>query len=533
MEPVNDERNNMSDSKSLFKEWLEKLQQESWQLELLISGFALYGIYEGKSVLNVIYNYYDLNTYGPFAGFIWIFWFALTCGWFIFFINLLIHVILRGMWIGAIGLRYVSGEIDYEKLNYSEYFTKYLKNKVGTYDDFIERLEKICSVLFAYTFLLFLLFMSLILFGAFLGFILISIAKIFGESEMTESIITIVVVGYQFLGLLVFIDFISLGGFKRIKDPTISRIYSWIYRFFSTITLSFLYRPLLYNFIDHKYTRRLFFLSIPYILVIVLSWALFTNNNYPHFPLYKTSVKVGSIINDFNYNDRMNTILTNETDAIKSKKKGKMADFILSKYYMDEPFPSLFCAIYPSDQDLLLHKKKMYPFFEGGFRWNLFIGGEYDDPDQEKYEDKLSGQILAVRKYSATLKDSLKILNDTCLRDEVVHKISLLKDSIAVLEKNKNKKVEEWNQVKMLSIKDTLQSLVKIYVDEINYSDSIVCHFYIHPNLGEKGLLCHFNSASITKGLHNLKIERIKYSENEDTDSLFTDTVILPFIKIN
>jgi hypothetical protein len=33
------------DSKSVFKEWLEKLQQESWQLELLISGFVAFGIY--------------------------------------------------------------------------------------------------------------------------------------------------------------------------------------------------------------------------------------------------------------------------------------------------------------------------------------------------------------------------------------------------------------------------------------------------------------------------------------------------------
>ena len=27
-----------------FKAWLDKLQQESWQLELIISGFAIYGL---------------------------------------------------------------------------------------------------------------------------------------------------------------------------------------------------------------------------------------------------------------------------------------------------------------------------------------------------------------------------------------------------------------------------------------------------------------------------------------------------------
>jgi len=57
-------------------------------------------------------------------------------------------------------LRHVSGEIDYERLNYSHFFTNYLEKKVGDYDDFIERLERICSVIFSYTFLLFLLFLS-------------------------------------------------------------------------------------------------------------------------------------------------------------------------------------------------------------------------------------------------------------------------------------------------------------------------------------------------------------------------------------
>ena len=124
MAPINQNENKTSDNKSLFKEWLEKLQQESWQLELLISGFALYGIYEGKSVLDDLSNYIDINTYQVFKVFTQVLWFALSCGWFIFFINLLLHVILRGMWIGAIGLRYVSGAIDYEKLNYSEYYCK-------------------------------------------------------------------------------------------------------------------------------------------------------------------------------------------------------------------------------------------------------------------------------------------------------------------------------------------------------------------------------------------------------------------------
>ncbi|MGB5377935.1 hypothetical protein [Muriicola sp.] len=35
--------NNPQDTK--FKQWLDILQQESWQLELIISGFAIYGLF--------------------------------------------------------------------------------------------------------------------------------------------------------------------------------------------------------------------------------------------------------------------------------------------------------------------------------------------------------------------------------------------------------------------------------------------------------------------------------------------------------
>ena len=64
-------------------------------------------------------------------------------------LNLIIHVVLRSLWIGALGLRYISGDIDIEKLNYSKRFTNYLKKKIGSFDDYIEKLEKLCSVIFA------------------------------------------------------------------------------------------------------------------------------------------------------------------------------------------------------------------------------------------------------------------------------------------------------------------------------------------------------------------------------------------------
>jgi len=103
--------------KSFFSEWLEQLQQESWQLELLISGLALFGIWESQNVI-VRFDYYiDVFATSDFRPYLSIFRHLLWSSWAIFLLNLLIHIILRGFWIGAIGLRYVSGDIDFDTLN--------------------------------------------------------------------------------------------------------------------------------------------------------------------------------------------------------------------------------------------------------------------------------------------------------------------------------------------------------------------------------------------------------------------------------
>ncbi len=198
------------DRKSFFSEWLEKLQQESWQLELLISGLALYGIYESQDLLIELKIYVRNRFEGQTLGVLWFLLRTLGVGWKIFFINLLIHIILRSLWIGAIGLRYVSQEIDYDALNYSEYFTKMLESRVGKFDDFIERLEKICSVLFAYTFLLFLLFFS------FSFFILqIGLTQNFAEnlSGWQSFLANAIRIAHILVGFVVFFDFVTLGIF--------------------------------------------------------------------------------------------------------------------------------------------------------------------------------------------------------------------------------------------------------------------------------------------------------------------------------
>ncbi|MDG1573172.1 hypothetical protein OZ410_12650 [Robiginitalea sp. M366] len=265
--------NNPQDAK--FKKWLDVLQQESWQLELIISGFAIYGLFAiiGPIELAGMEADNDNNLYRKllFQG--------LEVSWYIITINLIAHVILRGLWIGAIGLRYVSGEIDYDKLRYSPKFTRHLQRRVGSFDNYVATLEKYCSVIFAVTFLLVFYLLGLL--------ILVCCFTLLGLwldqddlSNALRSWVIIPMIIFLALGMiLTFIDFATQGWLKRIT--WIARIYYPFYWVFKYLTLSFLYRPMVYNFLDTRFGKRLNWLVVPlYLGIVILAGTGFSTSNY-------------------------------------------------------------------------------------------------------------------------------------------------------------------------------------------------------------------------------------------------------------
>ena len=246
-----------------FTQWLETLQQESWQLELLISGFVIFllaGVYQPIAklefdiqVLTSSDSDFD-QLYFPF--------YVLMGTWFILIINLSAHVILRALWIGAIGLRYVSGDIEIESLNYNSRFIHFIKDRVGSFDAYIENLERLCSTVFAYTFLIIFIVLG------FAGFLVVGQLLAFLELALTGEVYGFLNLPYIVAGLLYLIDFLTLGFLK--KSRKISSWYYPIYRLFGWITLAPIYRPIYYNFIDHKYGRWVLWSIIPYFAIIAL-----------------------------------------------------------------------------------------------------------------------------------------------------------------------------------------------------------------------------------------------------------------------
>lgn len=73
--------------------------------------------------------------------------------------------------------------------------------------------------------------------------------------------------------------------------------------FFRCITLSFLYRPLLYNFLDNNYTRQYFYFSIPYLIILLFHEGAISNTSNPYMPDKEVLTENGFMIDDYYYDD--------------------------------------------------------------------------------------------------------------------------------------------------------------------------------------------------------------------------------------
>lgn len=265
--------------KSKIQSWLDTLQQESWQLELIISSILLLiiGSYEDK-IPGLILKY-NSNEGFNFALIV-----ALIIPLLLFIkSNLIVHIFLRGLWIGCIGLRSISTDINYHSFGYANKFDRFLKEKVIPFDDYIEKLEKICSIIFSYSFLMVFHFLSFSIFVTIIQYL-----NYYGfkfeivNNPIGEVIFGIIMMLFIISGILNFIDFITIGKLKKTKY--LSYLFYPFYRIYNICSLAFLYRPIHYKFISNKLGRTYMLLMLPYMLLLAFLGNEMNFHEYVYMP---------------------------------------------------------------------------------------------------------------------------------------------------------------------------------------------------------------------------------------------------------
>ena len=512
--------------KAHFKEWLETLQQESWQLELIISGVLLLGIWEARSLVGALTDFFEVYTIiGPITSISFFFIKGLGVIWTILFLNLLIHVFSRGLWIGAIGLRYISGDINYEKLGYNATFQSFLSKKIGGYDDYIEKLEKFSSIAFAYTFLLIFFAFSFTTF-------LIYLFSIFGlldslHDDTKYSLIGVFMILHLVAGLFVLIDFLTLGSLKKIEDKNVSKIYFVVFRYFSIVTLSFLYRPLLYNFLDDKYARKFFLFSIPYVIILMLLPG-FIINPYSTLPFSQTrqhtydDEAIEHLVIKNQYYDDERRLAENSFFSIIPP----IREISLPSKIFTHNYGQVFLRIRQWDNDYFKIRKKISHYSKEGISHTIRgkKRNQIKDPKIEAIEAQRDSflRILILEKVSVIKKIRAKKLVHPVVGTRFVEEGIQLDtiywtsqvDSITNSWKEVMKEVE---RQKAYSLIDAVLELNELTINDTPFNDSLTCKFYIHPNINERGLLCFFPLRSLKDGEHILHLERHTYQARKDT----------------
>lgn len=248
------------DNQEQIKQWLKKLEQESWQLELLVSAFTIFLLIQASGAfdayLDEILHQYDVNQ--SFLTFLYFFLVLLGLSIKALVIFLIIHLLLRGFWIGTIGLRSVQAEVDFNSFNYSEFFTEKLKKRVISLDNMVVMLDEICSIIFSFAFLVISMLLAFGMHLLFLGSVVLAmgfVANLF--SGVMATIITVISLILSVLiilsGLIYFIDYFTLGFFKKYK--LLSKLYYPFYRFYGVITLSVISRSIYYYLIN-KFSKK-------------------------------------------------------------------------------------------------------------------------------------------------------------------------------------------------------------------------------------------------------------------------------------
>lgn len=240
-------------------EWLQDIQDKSWEPELFISGGAIFfllqvsdWLHHQSILLLQREGYYEPVVIAA----------LLTAALNALIFGFSVHLILRGFWVAAVTLSYVfPNGIRREKISYEEPYQKHVDQVQDTVDHVI-RLETICSLIFSLSF-----FFFIIIVGAFLTLmIIIPHSQLADQLGMqTFWILRFISCFALFLAFIYLVDFFSLGYFKKHK--TWNKIYYPIYRIFSLTTLAPFYRTPYYTLVSNLSSRWLVLGGIAYLLL--------------------------------------------------------------------------------------------------------------------------------------------------------------------------------------------------------------------------------------------------------------------------
>lgn len=201
--------------------WLQRLKDESWEAELLVSVASIFAIMNAFSLLDWVVDFF-INNLQPEQYFIgYMISFVGYLGFGILGSFFVIHFSLRAYWIGLVGLNSVFPDYSVKDSVYSEIYTKKMSDLLPKVPTTINTLDEVCSVIFSASFALLMIYL-------YLGFLSALLLTIYSFASTYVSSTILFVTG----AVLVTVILMSLIGsivanIKRYKQNV--KIQTWFF----------------------------------------------------------------------------------------------------------------------------------------------------------------------------------------------------------------------------------------------------------------------------------------------------------------
>ncbi len=268
--------------------WLEHLEAESWSAELIISGAAIYGSFQLPWLLTKLINYSLLNFSDDILEIMYLVFTYLTFTISILMVNFVLHFVLRSLWVGLIGLSSVFPQgISEESESYSKSYLQQLKHDFGDLRAYHEKIDRLCSIIFAFSFSFAMIFLSI-------SVLVLTIAGIAYLIHQLNQNLPINVLFFSILGFVLFPGILNgLLNHKKFRDKAwVQKIhYPILFKAVSRVIFHVFFEPVYYinsifitNFKKSQYSLRVLAymaLVLPvFAVVFIQSNAIFANKDY-------------------------------------------------------------------------------------------------------------------------------------------------------------------------------------------------------------------------------------------------------------
>jgi len=351
------------------KNWLQKLKEESWEAELLISTVAIFGTVQLFKLLSWMVDWF-IDILAPsqyFLGYVVSFMGLLAIS--ILTTMFIIHFLMRAYWVGLVGLNSVFPDYSLEDSAYSEIYTNRILSIIPKLKDTIPKVDDLCSVIFSSAFFLFLMY------GYFsiIAVILLMIYVNFGDM-IPSPLISIL---KWFLLAVVFFQlaFSIIANLKQFKsNDALQNAYFLFVKWSSILLMGPLYKPLMQISMsfatNFKKQKSLISMVVTFLIIgFLITVTQFTGSKIPYLIYTDTAYNESRLYNHF--------YRTEHTDG----------DFLLGPQIDDEivkdPILRVFIPVYNFESDIVD---------------NMYGEVEVDDTLQDR-EKRASKRILYLERY--------------------------------------------------------------------------------------------------------------------------------------